>query len=182
MAARLAIARAQRQLSIEADIHLVTRNFSIINEVGAVSLQATLECNEFANAHTTDAHFDSSSFVGLAWRPTGESICCEIYSSGRANLPGSTKERDMIASWARMLPELLRFSSRSRMLESIPEELKCVHRTSYTPLARAMPNQPQEHNLMDGWTRSAEFDEPLAPQDADADFELDDSALDALGL
>ena len=32
----------------------------------------------------------------------------EIYATGRANLPGSTRERDMLGSFARMLPELLR--------------------------------------------------------------------------
>lgn len=32
MAARLAIARAQRQLSMEAGVHLLTRNFSVINQ------------------------------------------------------------------------------------------------------------------------------------------------------
>lgn len=33
MAARLAIARAQRQLSMEAGVHLQTRNFAVINQV-----------------------------------------------------------------------------------------------------------------------------------------------------
>jgi len=66
MAARLAIARAQRQLSSEAGVHLFTRNFAVINQVGASSLQATLECNQFANAHPHDSHYDQASFVGLA--------------------------------------------------------------------------------------------------------------------
>tara|TARA_R110002050_G_scaffold35846_2_gene89820 strand:+ start:13693 stop:13812 length:120 start_codon:yes stop_codon:yes gene_type:complete len=33
MAARLAIARAQRQLAVEANVHLHVRNFSVINTV-----------------------------------------------------------------------------------------------------------------------------------------------------
>jgi len=38
MAARLAIARAQRQLSMEAGVHLQTRNFNVINQVNAHAL------------------------------------------------------------------------------------------------------------------------------------------------
>ena len=83
MAARLAIALAQRQLAQEAGVHLWTRNFAVINTVGAVSLRATLNCEAFANQHRATSHYDLHSFVGLAWRPTGESICCEIYGTGR---------------------------------------------------------------------------------------------------
>lgn len=84
MAARLAIGLAQRQLAREAGVHLWTRNFSVINQVGAISLRATLNCEAFANRHRSTSHYDINSFVGLAWRPPGESICCEIYSTGRA--------------------------------------------------------------------------------------------------
>lgn len=66
--------------------------------------------------------------MGLAWRPEGESICCEIYSTGRANLPGSTRERDLLYSFSRMAPELLRHSDRPDMLDLVPEELKDAHR------------------------------------------------------
>ena len=83
-AARLAIARAQRQLSEEANVNLHVRNFAVINQVGAVSLRATLNCDAFASEHSAESHFDRSSFVGLAWRPPRENICCEIYSTGRA--------------------------------------------------------------------------------------------------
>ena len=76
MAARLAIARAQNQLSTEAGVHVITKNFAVINQGGACSLNATLECNQFANAHPHDSHYDQASFVGLAWRPANEDICC----------------------------------------------------------------------------------------------------------
>lgn len=76
MAARLALMRAQRQLHQDADIHIHLRNFSVINTVGAVSLRATLNCEDFASAHTSTAFYDAKSFVGLAWRPAGEPICC----------------------------------------------------------------------------------------------------------
>ena len=45
-------------------------------QVGAVSLKATLNCDGFASAHSSTSHFDRSSFVGLAWRPPNEEICC----------------------------------------------------------------------------------------------------------
>ena len=128
MAARLAIAKAQRQLAVEAQVYLHVRNFEVINTVGAVALKATLNCDGFATEHSSDSHFDRSSFVGLAWRPPGESICCEIYSTGRANLPGSKAERQLLESWSRMLPELLRFSSSHHLLKLIPEQLKACHK------------------------------------------------------
>ena len=128
MAARLAIAKAQRQLAVEANVHLHVRNFAVINTVGAVALKATLNCDGFATAHSSDSHFDRSSFVGLAWRPSGENICCEVYSTGRANLPGSVAERQLLESWSRMLPELLRFSSSHHLLKLIPKEQQECHR------------------------------------------------------
>ena len=48
----------------------------VINEVGAFNLKATLNCEAFATEHSSTAHFDVKSFVGLAWRPAGEPICC----------------------------------------------------------------------------------------------------------
>ena len=68
--------RATRQLAQEAGIYLHVRKFEIINQVGAVSINARLNCEAFANAHSSTAHYDKDSFVGLAWRPQGESICC----------------------------------------------------------------------------------------------------------
>lgn len=38
----------------------------VINQVGAASLRATLNCEEFATAHSSTSHFDINSFVGLA--------------------------------------------------------------------------------------------------------------------
>ena len=112
IAARLAIARAQRQLADEANVHLNIRNFSVINQVGAVSLNATLNCDSFAENHKSESHFDRASFVGLAWRPKGESCCVEIYSTGRANLPGSRTERALNTSFSRMLPGAWRLGLR----------------------------------------------------------------------
>ena len=128
IAARTAIVRAQRQLALEAGIHLKIQSFQIKNTVGAVSLRASLTCDAFASAHSADAHFDPDSFVGLAWRPPRESLCCEIYSTGKGNLPGSVAQRQLLDSFSRMLPELLRFSSAHTLPAKIPDELQRAHR------------------------------------------------------
>jgi len=146
MAARLALLRAQRQLYTDAGVHIHLKNFNVINQVGAASLNATLNCEEFATAHSSTAHFDVKSFVGLAWRPVGEPICCEIYSTGRANLPGSIVERQLHESFMRMLPELLRYSSASRILSSIPNHVQSVHRT-YPTNASTSECEPASLNV-----------------------------------
>ena len=110
MEARLSILRAQRQLAQEAGMKLHIRAFQVINQVAAVALDARLDCEAFATTHSATSHYDrqarpcvpaslrpcvpaslrpcvpAQSFVGLAWRPVAEPICCEIYSTGRANL------------------------------------------------------------------------------------------------
>ena len=45
-------------------------------QVGAVSINARLDCDAFADSHKGTSHYDRNNFVGLAWRPPGESICC----------------------------------------------------------------------------------------------------------
>lgn len=93
-----------------------------------------------------------------------------------------------------MLPELLRFSSRSRLLDIIPEELKAVHRTreSGTHAARSARAVDHQQQLMDGWITSNEgVVEEVRDEDEDeadrsepevGDQGFDDGALAALGL
>ena len=96
--------------------------------MGAVSIDAKLDCDAFASTHSATSHYDRASFVGLAWRPGGEQLCCEIYSTGKANLPGSTRQRDLLNSFSRMVSELLRHSNRSEVCELVPEHLRLCHR------------------------------------------------------
>jgi len=137
MAARIALLRAQKQLYEDADVNIHVRNFAVINQVGAFNLKATLNCEAFATEHSSTAHFDAKSFVGLAWRPAGESVCCEIYGTGRANIPGSVVERQLQDSVSRMFPELLRFSSSSRLLSIVSDELQWAHRPKTSAPATA---------------------------------------------
>jgi TATA-box binding protein (TBP) (component of TFIID and TFIIIB) len=150
MQARMAILKAARQLAVEANMHVHIRKFSVINQarscntntravgrasqarvapqVGAVGIDAKLDCDAFASTHSATSHYDRASFVGLAWRPGGEHVCCEIYSTGKANLPGSTRQRDLLTSFARMVSELLRHSDKPEVCERIPERLRLCHR------------------------------------------------------
>lgn len=86
-----------------------------------------------------------------------------------------------------MLPELLRFSSRARLLDLIPEKLKATHRTHKT-VATGTSTTATTSNLMDGWVTSADVPEEShedAPGDDvfDApDDDFDDGTLAALGL
>ncbi len=165
-AARLAIVRAQRQLADEAGIHIFLRSFSIINQVGAVSLRASLNCEGFATAHSSYSHFDRQSFVGLAWRPPGEKICCEIYSTGRANLPGSVALRECMLSFSRMLPELLRFSSSAHLLKYIPADIQKIHRSTALSKAEAEKKSQlllKKDNLTARTARAAKAQRILAP-------------------
>ena len=129
--------------------------------MAAVALNATIDCDKFANVHSSDSHYDKKSFVGLAvcyppthqkpvaefrhnfcaflrsqWRPAGESICAEVYSTGKANLPGSTRERHMLRSFSRMAPELYSHSSKPEMKTKFPEHLLDVHNPENTSKRR----------------------------------------------
>jgi TATA-box binding protein (TBP) (component of TFIID and TFIIIB) len=174
-AAKLAVIRAVKTISEEAGVHIGIRKFAVrsthtlnmsacsslslcscfrqvINQVGAVALNAKIDCDKFADVHSADSHYDKKSFVGLAvcrahercrrfailhahthsclrsqWRPAGESICAECYSTGKTNLPGSRRERHMLRSFARMAPEMYRCSSKLDMVDRFAEHLRHVH-------------------------------------------------------
>lgn len=55
------------------------------------------------------------------------------------SLPGSVAERQLLESFSRMLPELLRFSSSHHLLALIPEAQQAHHRVT---AARASTSQP----------------------------------------
>ena len=128
------------------------RLWSSVRQVAAVSLGARLDCDQFANAHSSTSHYDRQSFVGLAWRPVGEPICCgarlpprsrarapfdrrartcaEIYSTGRANLPGSTRQRELLRAWSRMAGQLLKHSDQPHLADLLAPELRDAHEPS----------------------------------------------------
>lgn len=88
--------------------------------------------------------------AGLAWRPGGEPICCEVYSTGKANLPGSTRQRDLLTAFSRMVSELLRHSDKPEVAALVPEHLRMCHRpravtrddAPVAPQSRAKPRAP----------------------------------------
>tara|TARA_B110000046_G_scaffold184918_2_gene224823 strand:- start:1305 stop:1832 length:528 start_codon:yes stop_codon:yes gene_type:complete len=111
MAAKLALAMTQQQLRTEAGVHVELREFKTINTVATVDLCSTLNCDGFADRHTDAAHFDRSSFVGMAWRPPGAAVSVEAYSTGKMNIPGATSLRSCVNSFAYLLPKLVEFTS-----------------------------------------------------------------------
>lgn len=102
-----------------------------------------------------------------------------MYSTGRANLPGSVVERQLHESFSRMLPELLRFSSASRLLELIPEELQKVHRTDAPATTAAAPIAAASRDLWDGWNDAHEADGLTNEFSDDDDTGID---LEAMGF
>ena len=92
------------------------------------------------------------------------------------SLPGSVTERDVITSFSRMLPELLRFSSSHHLVEKIPEELQAIHRPTRgtkRPIAGEHKMPKKRAQLWDEW-KDADA--------ADVDVGDDDLDLDAFGL
>jgi TATA-box binding protein (TBP) (component of TFIID and TFIIIB) len=64
MQARMAILKAARQLAVEANLRVHIRKFNVINQVGAVGIDAKLDCDAFASTHSATSHYDRASFVG----------------------------------------------------------------------------------------------------------------------
>lgn len=218
MEARLSVMRAVRQLQLEAGIPVRVRNFAVINEVGAASLQARLDCDRFATTHSSSAHYDRQvrtplhiplrtlmrlpfrravqSFVGLAWRAPHEACCCEIYQTGRSNLPGSVRERDMLRSFSRMYPQLILHSDHPERIALVPPHLRDAHK----PVDNAAPADAPGASAAAASTLAAPAGEdawaplPLPPlaamggagpgrgEDADDDDDVHDDLLAAAGL
>ena len=90
----------------------------------------------------------------------------------------------MNESWSRMLPELLRFSSRSDLLEFIPDAQKNVHKTHmHSKPSKQDSKKPHEDFLTSGWTHGApaEVCNVLGFSSYGND-EFEDADLELLGL
>lgn len=108
-------------------------------------MDTKLDCDAFANAHSSDSHYDKQSFVGLAWRPQGESICAEAYSTGKCNLPGSRRERDMLRSWCRMAPELYAHSVDPNKALKFNKDLQNAHKQNDSDDMRSFETTSGSH-------------------------------------
>ena len=109
--ARLAALIACSHMRRHAGVQLRVASFEVVNTVAAVSMNATIDCDGFQACHSDEAMLDRSSFVGMTWRPAGEPICIEIYSTGRANISKARDVKRMLCSFARCIPSLLKHSS-----------------------------------------------------------------------
>jgi len=91
------------------------------------------------------------------------------------SLPGSTCERELYDSFARMLPELLRFSSAARLLHLVPTELQSAHRAKIAPTtpqavrtsANAKAGGSASASLWDGWLNADDPDHNDCSESAD---------------
>jgi len=102
--------------------------FIPVNSVGTTHLNAKIDVEGLASAHSAESFLDRSSFVGLTWRPPRESVCAEIYASGAVNLPGPTSPADLLTSFMRILGEILRFSTASNQRYMLPPHLRDAHK------------------------------------------------------
>ena len=99
-------------------------------------------------------------------------------------------ERQLLGSFARMLPELLRYSSASALLAKIPDAQQAYHRhdgeEEGAGAATGAPARTQKAKAADPWAGWGDAVEGPAVADDDGDAAdagaLDDDALAALGL
>ena len=90
-------------------------------------LGATINLSGLANEYSIQTGYDRCSFVGLSWRPWRESddgICCEVYSTGKMNLPGACTHTQLLAQFSQMHSTLLRFSSFGNKNNSLSTHLQ----------------------------------------------------------
>lgn len=113
------------------------------------------------------------------------------------SLPGSLVERELQDSMSRMFPELLKFSSASRLLSLVPEHLQnahqvepSVHASSSNEARVGIGNgfNSASCDIWEGWGDGAELD-VHGNQDTDAlnvsasdDDDEDDVDLTAMGI
>lgn len=108
----LALMQARKQLADEAGVFIDIGEYRTINMVGATDIGATINTEALAQANTDTVHFDPASFVGATMRARdAKGVVIEVYSTGRANIPGARSHNDLLTGFAELLPELLRFSS-----------------------------------------------------------------------
>jgi len=104
------------------------------------------------------------------------------------SLPGSRTERDLLGSFSRMLPELLRFSSSAHLLDIIPEDLKRAHRGARVRNVEPRPQPPPPPMLLPPMlpplsSALAPPDPPDPPDDNGVSgIDVSDAMLAELGL
>lgn len=111
--ARLATLLACLHMKRHAGLDLRIEDFEVVNTMGAAAMQTTIDCEGFQRTHTDCTMLDRSSFVGMTWRPPGQPITVEIYSTGRANISKARGYSCMRKAWVTLIPELLKHSSAS---------------------------------------------------------------------
>lgn len=151
MSARLAVLMTIRKLAQEADVHLKVSKFEVKNLVGTVGLNATINCEGLAQRYSDKAHYDKSSFGGLQWRPFDQGICCEIFATGRMNLPNALTHDQLLEQFAKIEPILVQYSSAGNT--STHETLQTKQESEFdesVPMKTATPDDECLEDPQDG--------------------------------
>ena len=102
-------------------------------------------------------------------------------------MPGSTRQRDLLSSFARMVSELLRHSNRPEVCELVPEHLRLCHRPRQVTrddapaLAHSKAKAAPVPRMSDLFGNDVEWQlEPLEPVTLTEEDAVDGEALLAL--
>jgi TATA-box binding protein (TBP) (component of TFIID and TFIIIB) len=123
--ARAAILRFMLTVERLTGQRLFVLQSNVVNVVSALRLPGRLDLHSFSRRHTGDSFFDSNGFVGAAFRPVGSNgTSFELYSSGRTNLPGSTRVHATVSGFRFVLRELLAHTTATDVLERFEQRQK----------------------------------------------------------
>ncbi len=101
MQARMAILKAARQLAVEANLRVHIRKFAVINQVGAVGIDAKLDCDAFASTHSATSHYDRASFVGAPTQSPATPGAHRIHPESPQVLRGGQEAKPCAARYIR---------------------------------------------------------------------------------
>lgn len=113
MDARIAVIRALQILGTSAGIWLTVQRFTIDNLVGAVRLNANINCEVFSKNNPLSSHYDKSSFGAMQYKPSIDGICCEVFPNGKVNIPNAKTYVQLLQEFADTEPKLMEYSSKS---------------------------------------------------------------------
>lgn len=98
-----------------------------------------------------------------------------MYSTSKTNLPGSVRLHDLYESWARMFPEMARYTNKSEQIgKRVPQYLKDAHRGSAKKRKAPVDAPPPKRAAMSAWDGLLVEDAggPLVPLN-DEELDLD---------
>ena len=117
MDARTAVVRTLKILGDSANVWLSVDSFKIDNLVGAVRLNANINCELFSKDYPMSSHYDKSSFGAMQYKPSIDGICCEVFPNGKVNIPNAKTYLQLLEEFSNTEPKLMEYSS--KMLQNV---------------------------------------------------------------